>query len=153
MRNSILNKIFAIVFILTFSVFYAQCKKANLLIMIDEKPSLTINNFYIDSQSEKDIRVKYSVGGIDLNDDIYTKLLNDQSQNLKLNFEAILPNKTFAAKYVIEIPNFFLNQDYIIINIFNLDNKKYKKKYLKMALNNKDYYVVIETPSSMKFSE
>ncbi|ROI06327.1 hypothetical protein EGI16_00015 [Chryseobacterium sp. G0240] len=146
------NKIFTIAFILVFSVFYTQCKKANLLIMIDEKPSLTISDFYISSQSEEKIKAKYTVGGIDLNDETYTKLLNNQSQNLNLNFEAILPNKTFATKYVIEIPKSFFSQDYLIVNIFNLDNKKYKNKYSNLIKDNKKYYVVIETPSSMKFN-
>ncbi|WP_148043460.1 MULTISPECIES: hypothetical protein [unclassified Chryseobacterium] len=120
--------------------------------MIDEKPSLTISDFYISSQSEEKIKAKYTVGGIDLNDETYTKLLNNQSQNLNLNFEAILPNKTFATKYVIEIPKSFFSQDYLIVNIFNLDNKKYKNKYSNLIKDNKKYYVVIETPSSMKFN-
>lgn len=86
--------------------------------MIDEEPSLTINNFYISSQSEENVKAKYAVGGIDLNDETYIKLLNSQSQNINLNFEAILPNKAFATKYVIEVPNSFFRQDYLVINIF-----------------------------------
>ncbi|MCU7613910.1 hypothetical protein N0B16_05625 [Chryseobacterium sp. GMJ5] len=151
MENNKFNKIFIVAFILMQSLFYAQCKKANLLIMIDENPSLTISDFYIGSSLEENIKVKYSVGSIDLNDDIYTKLMNNQSENINLSFEAILPNKPFASKYIVSVPKTFFNQDYIIVNIFNLYHKKYRKKYLKLVKNNKEYYVVLETPNSMKF--
>lgn len=153
MQNNISGKILTIIFVLTFSIFSSQCKKVNLLIMIDEKPALVVNDFYILSSFEESMKVKYSVGTINLDDENYTKLLNDKSQNITLNFESLLASKTFASKYAVEIPKSFLNQDYIIVNIFNMDNKKYKKKYLKTMQEKKDYYIVVETPNSMKFSK
>lgn len=121
--------------------------------MIDEKPALIIDDFYILSSFKKNIKAKYSVGTINFDDENYNKLLNDKSQNITLNFGALLPSKTFTSKYVVEIPKSFLNQDYTIVNIFNMDNKKYRKKYLKIMQKKRDYYIIVETPISMKFSE
>ncbi|WP_129059782.1 hypothetical protein [Chryseobacterium sp. CH25] len=119
----------SIVLILVFAMilFKAQTKKINILIMIDEKPCLIANNMLISSQSIDLIDVDYIVGTINLSDDNYDKLINNKSSSFNIGFEAILPKFTFAQKYLISIPKEFLNQKYIIINIFNINNKIYKK--------------------------
>lgn len=129
----------------------AQLKKINFLIMIDEKPSLIVSNLQIESQSMKTINANYNVGTIDISEDHYSILISDESPSLNLTFEAILPNHPISSKYLVNIPKLFFNQKYVIINIFNMDNKEYRKKYFKLMKFKKDYYVVIETPNSMKF--
>lgn len=151
MQNKILKRSIILVFIFIFFLFQSQLKKVNVLIMIDEKPSLINENLQINSKSMDIITANYIVGTIDFSEDNYTRLLNDKSSYFNLNFEAIVPKNVSALKYSIAIPKDFLYQKYIIINIFNMDNKIYKRKYSKLIKNNKEYYVVIETPNSMKF--
>jgi len=61
------------------------------------------------------------------------------------------PNLVKGINYNMVIPKTYLNYDYLIINVFNMYDKISKKKYNKLIKNNKEYYVVIETPGSMKF--
>ncbi|MFL9835742.1 hypothetical protein [Chryseobacterium terrae] len=142
-----------LIILCSFIIFYcnAQIKKINFLIMIDEKPSLIVSNLQIESQSMKTINANYNVGTIDISEDYYSTLISDESPSLNLTFEAILPNRAISSKYLVNIPKLFFNQKYIIINIFNKNSKTFKKRYSKKDQINKEYYVVIETPSSMKF--
>ncbi|MCS3530754.1 hypothetical protein [Chryseobacterium sp. JUb7] len=142
-----------IIIFFTFIAFLynAQIRKSNLLIMIDEKPCLIVNNLQLESQTMKSINANYVVGTIDISENDYTRLLTDQSMSFNLNFESILANHSLSSKYEVTIPKIYLNQKYIIINIFNMNIKNYRKKYSELIKNNKEYYVVIETPNSMKF--
>lgn len=129
----------------------AQLKKINFLIMIDEKPCLIVSNLQLASQSMKNINADYNVGTIDISENNYSTIISDKSSSLNLTFEAILQSHAVSSKYSINIPKLFLTQKYIIINIFNKNSKTFKKRYSKKDQINKEYYVVIETPSSMKF--
>lgn len=146
-----MKKAVAISFLFMLSLYNAQLIKRNFLIMVDEAPCYIVANLELTSQSIKPINPNYIVGTIDFSENNYAKLLIDKSESFDLSFETILPNKSFPLKYSINIPKSFLNQDYIIINIFNMDNKKYKRKYSKLIKDKKEYYVVIKTPSAMKF--
>ncbi|MBW7674749.1 hypothetical protein [Chryseobacterium chendengshani] len=130
----------------------AQLKKINFLIMIDEKPCLIVSNLQIESQSMKSINANYNVGAIDISEDNYSTMIDDKSSSFNLTFEAILSKNTYLSIYSIIIPKFFFNQKYIIVNIFNMDNKIYRKKYSKLMKDKSKYYVVIETPNSMRFN-
>jgi len=129
----------------------AQLKKINFLIMIDEKPCLVVSDLQIGLESMKIINADYNVGTIDIPESNYSTIISDESASLNLTFETILPNHTVSSKYSVNIPKSFFNQKYIIINIFNMDNKEYRKKYFKLMKLKKEYYVVAETPNSMKF--
>ncbi len=151
MQNSIVKKVLILACSFILTTYYSQCKKLNILIMIDEEPCLTVNNFYINiPPSTEKIEFKYTVGSVDISDNFYTSLLNTSSQNINIGFEAIIPNKVFVSKYLVNLPKVYLNQEYVIINIFNLDKKKYRKRFSKIAKNDK-YYVIIKSPSSMRF--
>lgn len=119
--------------------------------MIDEKPCLIVSNLQLASQSMKNINADYNVGTIDISENNYSTIISDKSSSLNLTFEAILQSHAVSSKYSINIPKLFLTQKYIIINIFNKNSKTFKKRYSKKDQINKEYYVVIETPSSMKF--
>lgn len=151
MQDNILKKGLTLICVFTLTVFYSQCKRLNILIMIDEEPCLTVNNFYINiPPSIEKNEFNYIVGSVDINSNFSTNLFNTPSQNVNIGFEAIIPDKVFNMKYLIHVPKVYLNQEYIIINIFNLDKKKYRKRFSKIA-DNDEYYVIIKSPYSMKF--
>ena len=119
--------------------------------MVDEKPCLIVSNLQIESMSMKAMTANYIVGTVDFTENNYERFINDKSSEFNFNFETILPKHNFPVNYLITIPKDFLKHEYVIINIFNMDNRTYKKKYSKLIKNNKEYYVIIETPNSMKF--
>jgi hypothetical protein len=152
METKIYKKTSTLICLFLLVIYHAQCKRLNILIMIDEKPCLTVNNFSINiPPSIEKNKFKYIVGSVDVNDNFYLGLLNSSSQNVNINFGAIIPDKVFISKYSISIPKIYLSEEYIIISIYNLDNKKYRNKYTKLVKDSKEYYVVIKTPNSMKF--
>ncbi|KFF15507.1 hypothetical protein [Chryseobacterium sp. JM1] len=108
-----------------------------------------INDLRISSTSIGILDVNYIVGTIDLSDENYNKLANDKSLNFDISFETFLPKLPLAQKYVFSLPKEFLNQKYIIVNIFNKGSKIYKKRYSE-GDRNKEYYVVITSPDFSK---
>lgn len=151
MQNKILKKTLNLICAFMLTSYYAQCKKLNLLIMIDDEPSLTVSNFHINlpQLTEKKI-YKYVVGTVQIDDNFHQDLSSISSENINVDFGAIIPNRVSVSRYSINIPKVYFNQEYIIINIFNLDKKKYKKRFSKFSKND-EYYVIIKSPESMKF--
>lgn len=148
MENKILKYSFLICLFFS-SYFLSQTKKINFLIMIDEKPCLIVNDLLISSPSIGLLDVNYIVGTIDLSDENYNKLANDKSLNFNISFETFLPKFPLAQKYVFSLPKEFLNQKYIIVNIFNKGSKIYRKRY-SGGNKNKEYYIVITSPDFSK---
>jgi len=152
MGNKIYKKILTLVCFFILITCNAQCKRFNIIVMIDEQPCLTIHDFYINiPPSMEKNEFKYVVGSVDVSDNFYANLLNTSSQNINIGFGAVIPNKVFASKYIINFPKSYLYHEYIIINIYNMDNKKYRRKYSNIVKGNKEYYVVIKTPNLLKF--
>jgi hypothetical protein len=150
MQNKSLKNMWSIIFVFMLTSYSAQCKKMNLLIMIDEEPSLSVSNFYIDVPQSEGKIYNYVVGTVELDDIFYDNLSNIESENINISFGAIIPDRVSVSKYSVNLPKVYLYQDYVIINIFNLDKKKYKKRFSKIS-KNEDYYVIIKSPASMKF--
>lgn len=119
--------------------------------MVDEKPCLIVKDMRLDSPSMGSIEGNYIVGTVDLRDDNYDKLTNDNSLNFDISFETFSSKSPLAQKYTFSLPREFLMQKYIIVNIFNKDSKIYKKRYSGRNKSNKEYYVVITGPDFSKF--
>jgi len=150
MENKIFKKYFFVLFLFSSSFYFSQIKKNNFLIMIDEKPCLTIYDMQISSPSMGSIEADYIVGTIDLSDNNYYKLANDNSLNFDVSFETFLPKSPLVQKYIFSLPKEFIKQKYIIINIFNKSSKIYKKRYSRVNKDKKEYYVVITSPDFSK---
>ncbi|MDF2932637.1 MAG: hypothetical protein K0R36_1968 [Chryseobacterium sp.] len=155
MANKILKKyIYLGLFFLTNYVF-SQNQKINMIILIDERICTSIYDFRI-SDPKTNVEIitgKYLPGDLIFDLKNYNELKKYDVIDYKISFDAILNiDKDIVSKrsFNLEIPKFFLYKDYIIVNIFNLNKKVYKKKYSKLA-KNKEYYVIVETPDAMKF--
>ncbi|MCA6066192.1 hypothetical protein JI747_003310 [Chryseobacterium sp. RG1] len=156
MENKILKKYIFLLCLFFSSSFFSQNESINMIILIDGEINKSIYDFTIsDSKiTEKKILGEYVPGNLNFEMQDYSGFIKNSTDNYKISFNTILTiNKNLVSKksYNMEIPKFFLNQNYIIINIFNKDSKIYKKRYSGVNKNNKEYYIVIETPSSMKF--
>lgn len=108
-----------------------QNKQSNVIISIDHNVHPAISNMYILSESKK-YYISYEPGRFLVKESDFEELLNNKTQSLKLvlsnNIEC---NKTSESK-TYEIEDFklsWLDQRYVIIYIYNTDNKNYKKIY------------------------
>lgn len=157
MQDKFLKQAFLLLFSLFANYFFSQTKKLNLIIVNDREISKSIYDFKItslSSSSNESITGKYITGDLLIDCKDFDKLLSSNTKDFEISFTVISTvNKDLVKdfKYTMTIPKAYFNSDYLIINIFNMYNKISKKKYSKLIKNNKDYYIVIETPNSMKF--
>ncbi|WP_261511753.1 hypothetical protein [Chryseobacterium paludis] len=158
MENKFLKQYFLLSFLLFSTLFLSQTKKINLIILNDREISRSIYDVTLkpitDDSLANPIIGKYVPGDLVLESKDFDKLLSSNNKDFEMSFTAIStvnPNLVKEINYNIVMPKIYLNYEYLIINVFNMYDKVSKKKYNKLIKNNKEYYVVIETPGSMKF--
>lgn len=88
--------------------------------MVDGNPCLTVSNVSIETESMNVIKPQYIVGTVDFIQNDYEKFIDDQSLNFKVNFQTILPQFSTPINYNISLNKNILQQEYVIINIFNI---------------------------------
>lgn len=104
METKIYKKALTLICLFLLMICHAQCKRLNILIMIDEQPCLTVSNFRIDiAPSTEKNEFKYIVGSVDMSETFYADLLHSSSQNANISFEAVIPDKVFTSKYSIDL--------------------------------------------------
>ncbi|MGG7549800.1 hypothetical protein ACQ7CX_04175 [Chryseobacterium arthrosphaerae] len=158
MQNKPFKQYFFLSIIFFSSCLFSQSRKLNLIILNDQEISKSIFDFKItainNNSLNESITGKYIPGDLIIESKDFDRLLSSDNKDFEMSFTAIStvnPDLVKEFKYSIMIPKIYLNYDYLIINIFNMYNKNSRKKYSKLIKNNKEYYVVIETPNSMKF--
>jgi len=157
MQDKFLKQAFLLSFLLFANYFFSQTKKLNLIIVNDREISKSVYDFKItptNGSLKESITGKYIPGDLILDSKDFDKLLSIDTKDFEVSFTTISTvNKDLVKdfKYVVTIPKVYFNSEYLIVNIFNMYNKISQKKYSKLIKNNKEYYVVIETPNSMKF--
>ena len=120
-------------------------ERINIIICIDgfivKKLYSPILEIPEDNEGKRVVKLGYVPGdiAIDSNDYIYLK----SKDNFSLIF-SIPVNEGDVQKYEIEAGKDWLNMDYIIVNIYNTDNKKYKNKL--SPLPGKRYTYELEYP-------
>ena len=124
--------IFFLLIILIFgSKITAQDKDSNIIISIDQEVHPAISNMYI-LDGLKKYYISYEPGRFLIKELDLKELQNNKAQSLKLVLSNNIdcPNSSSSKMY--EIEDFklsWLDQRYLILNIYNTDNKKYKKIY------------------------
>jgi len=99
MQNKTLKKILNLICAFMLTSYYAQCKKLNLLIMIDDEPSLTVSNFHINfPQFTEKYIYKYVVGTVELDDNFYKDLSSVSSENINVEFGAIITDRVSVSR-------------------------------------------------------
>ncbi|WP_294314796.1 hypothetical protein [uncultured Chryseobacterium sp.] len=157
MQDKFSKQIILLSFLLFANYFFSQNRKLNLIIVNDREISKSIYDFKItpfNSSLDEAITGKYIPGELILDSKDFDRLLSSNTKDFKISFTIISTvNKDLVKdfKYAITIPKVYLNSEYLIVNIFNIYNKISKRKYSKLIKSDKDYYIIIETPNSMKF--
>jgi len=159
MGNKFLKQYFLLSLLLSSTLFLSQTKRINLIILNDREISKSIYDVTLkpinDDSVVSPIIGKYVPGDLVLESKDFDKLLFSNSKDFEMSFTAIStvnPNLVKQTNYKVIIPKIYLNDEYLILNIFNMYNKVSKKKYHKLINNDKEYYVIIESPNSMKFN-
>ena len=159
MGNNFLKQYFLLSLLLSSTLFLSQTKRINLIILNDREISKSIYDVTLkpinDDSLVSPIIGKYVPGDLVLESKDFDKLLFSNIKDFEMSFTAIStvnPNLVKQTNYKVIIPKIYLNDEYLILNIFNMYNKVSKKKYHKLINNDKEYYVIIESPNSMKFN-
>lgn len=158
MGNKSFTQYLLLIIIFISSNLFSQTKNINLIILNDRNISKSVFNFKITplnyNSLEESVSGSYIPGNLVLESKDFDKLMNSNFENFEISFTQILtvnPDLVKELKYKVKIPKYYLNYEYLIVNIFNMYDKTSKKKYNKLIKNNKEYYIVVENPNSMKF--
>ncbi|WP_129059429.1 MULTISPECIES: hypothetical protein [unclassified Chryseobacterium] len=127
MRNFIL----IIIFLLSCKIS-SQNKEGNIIITVDQNVHPSLSNMYI-LKGEKKYYISYFPGKFVIKEEDYKDLLHtDNSSSLKLVMNNNLQCKDNLTSKMYEIEDFklsWLDQPYVILYIYNTDNKDYKNIY------------------------
>ncbi len=129
------RKILFTFFLVTTALSATLGQKVNLIIQVNEKLSVTgLYNFHIafDSvDSRKQFTVNYVPGDLTIDEDVWSKINLDSTSRLFLKFDY----STFdrgnqeIANFFVELTQQQLKQRYLILNIYDFRDKKYKHWY------------------------
>lgn len=142
---------FFIIIILSTGSLFSQINKAhiNLIILIDDELINGVN--ILEGQiffNKNKIAFQYETGDLLLNDKDL-KIIQSTDQNTDVNIEFIYKKvypEVYERQYVIKTKLHWINQRYSILKIYNYDNKKNRKYFLK----NKGYDFEIFKPGQSK---
>lgn len=125
------NLILILVFLLS-SKISSQSKEGNIIITVDQNVHPSLSNMYILKEDQK-YYVSYFPGKFVIKEADYQNLLHkDSSSSLKLVLSSNLQCKDDLTSKLYEIEDFklsWLDQPYVILYIYNTDNKSYKNIY------------------------
>ncbi len=124
-------------FIMTFQFSNAQdnWKSSDFIICIDEEFAYNLMNPFIivkkGNNILKRIKIRYQPGGLSMNsDDHYFITHQDYDLFLTFNYEYWAQNgKNYYYSYDIKVGKYFFDTGYVILKIYNMDKKKYKRRF------------------------
>jgi hypothetical protein len=119
------------------NIYSQEVKNINFIIVIDEE--ITTNslgiNFLITSKDGSSREIEaitgYYPGNISLTKSDYDDLMSDETQSviLKFNYQTYINDKSNYYTYEIEAGKNWFNRMFVILKIYNLDKKKYRKRF------------------------
>ncbi len=139
--------IYLYVFLLISKISFSQ--KINLIIKINEKLlNEEVTNIGIELESGKKFVVNYYPGDLILGDEVWKIIQNENIDKFSLYFEynTYKKGKQETANFNINLNKFLLKQPYIIVDIFDFRDKKYKHWYQWITKEN--YLVQLTYPGS-----
>lgn len=135
MVKSNLNKIISLLVFFISVTIYSQ--KVNLIIFInDEIITSPVGLEFYNKTSTNTYKYTYSPGK-----EVDTNISNIFKENMILQFNAYGDNENPVKRYSYSIPleaGLFKDTSFLVIKIYNLDKKEYRKKYCK----SKELYIV-----------
>ncbi|WP_430614151.1 hypothetical protein [Flavobacterium sp. JP2137] len=138
---------------ITINVYSQEVKNINFIIVIDEEiitNSLGVK-LLITSKDESSREIKtttgYYPGNISLRKSDYDDLISDETQSviLKFNYQTYIKDKSYYYTYEIEAgKNWFNHNMFFILKVYNLDKKKYRKRFDPLS-KDKNYTFELNT--------
>ncbi len=144
---------FWILFLFIYQVSMAQenRKSFDFIISVDEEIAKTLSKPVIivkqNTNVLKKIDIGYYPGNLSLNFGDYNTIFSEQETTLFLQFDYYQyspKGKQEVYNYEIEIGKNWFEQSFVILKIYNLDKKKYRKR-LEPLSKNKNYTFDLET--------
>lgn len=148
MKQFVLMIIFMFVF--QDSIAQNNLKSFDFIICIDEQIATTLSNPLIIAKcgtEERQIDVNYYAGNLSLSNDDYNYISSRQDIDLFLKFnyyQYSLNGKQKIYNYETIMRKGLFNQMFVILKIFNMDKKKYRKRF-KTISKDKHYIINIDT--------
>ncbi|WP_372472547.1 hypothetical protein AB4865_06945 [Capnocytophaga sp. ARDL2] len=137
---------------ITTNIYSQEVKNSNFIIVIDEE--IVTNSLGIkllvtskDGNSrEIETITGYYPGNISLKKSDYDDLISDETQSviLKFNYQTYINDKSYYYTYEIEAGKNWFEMTFVILKIYNLDKRKYRKK-LDPLSKDKNYTFDLET--------
>ena len=138
MTRSIVLAVFMIICFLTSLIG----QKANLIIQVNEKLIVTsLCNFHIvlDSiDSRKQFPVNYIPGDLSIDENVWSKISQDSTTLVFLKFDYITFDRKGqeVSKFYVQLTSQKLKHPYLILNIYDFRDKKYRRWYQWHTNNN-----------------
>lgn len=153
MENSIASRLLLLSMVITCSITcFAQEKSAlNLIIAIDDKiATASISNIQLILVNNKNdsttIEAGYYPGNLFVKDIDSSQFKGDELVRIKLSFtyNEYIKDQIQKKRYSIFLPPSFRNEHYVILRVYNLNKKRYRKRFYPCEQCN-DYSYEIES--------
>lgn len=142
-----------LILFITVTIYSQDVKNINIIVVIDEEivtNSLDVK-FLITSKDGSSREIKtatgYYPGNISLKKTDYDDLISDETQSviLKWHYDPYINNKLYDYTYEIEAgKNWFNDNMFFILKIYNLNKKKYRKRFDPLS-KDKNYTFELDT--------
>ncbi len=150
MKKGIILSCFGLCFFC--NAFGQRNKDLDVIIVIDEKLHLLYTNPKIlieeTSGATYKINSNYHPGNLSIDASDFSKMVSDSVKSMFLEFTYYdnEDKKQKAYSYKIELKKGWLNDAYMILRIYNLNKKKYKKVFEPIEVG-KNYTFELDSPS------
>ncbi|WP_224996859.1 hypothetical protein [Cesiribacter sp. SM1] len=135
MRNHRLILAFLVQLLVCFNVLGQSEKRFNIIIQINDEIAVGgVARIHIEADSDNEAKkwdAGYIPGELTLPLEVIQLLETDSTKSVNLKFVhySYKGQRQFTQQYSIELNSTVLNQDYVIINAYDLTQRKYKKQF------------------------
>lgn len=145
--------VFVVLFLFVYQVSIAQekIKSFDIIIFVDEEIVTSLSKPVIIAKEGKSvlkrIDISYHVGNLSLSAEDYYMIFSNQEKTLFIQFDYYQyssKGKQQVYNYEIEIGKNWLKQTFVVLKIYNLDKKKYKKRFAPLS-KDKNYTFELST--------
>ncbi len=145
--------VFVVLFLFVYQVSIAQekIKSIDIIIFVDEEIVTSLSKPVIIAKEGKSvlkrIDISYHVGNLSLSAEDYYMIFSNQEKTLFIQFDYYQyssKGKQQVYNYEIEIGKNWLKQTFVVLKIYNLDKKKYKKRFAPLS-KDKNYTFELST--------
>jgi hypothetical protein len=145
--------VFVVLFLFVYQVSIAQekIKSFDIIIFVDEEIVTSLSKPVIIAKEGKSvlkrIDISYHVGNLSLSAEDYYMIFSNQEKTLFIQFDYYQyssRDKQQVYNYEIEIGKNWLKQTFVVLKIYNLDKKKYKKRFAPLS-KDKNYTFELST--------